>query len=90
VDFIDLATRSEHFDLQIEEIGISGRSALAGSTVKDSLIGERFGVLVVAVKKESGHMVYKPPGDTRLEAGDILIVLGQRQQLDGLEELAGG
>jgi voltage-gated potassium channel len=90
VDFIDLATRTEHFDLQIEETRLAAGSALVGRTLKDSLVRERFGVMIVAIKKESGHMVYNPPGDARLEAGDILIALGQRSQLDELDRLAGG
>ncbi|HEX5271612.1 MAG TPA: potassium channel protein [Gemmataceae bacterium] len=90
VDFIDLATRTEHFDLQIEETRLAAGSALVGHTLKDNQLRERFGVIVVAIKKESGHMVYNPPGDARLEGGDILIALGQRRQLDELDRLAGG
>jgi voltage-gated potassium channel len=90
VDFIDLATRTEHFDLQIEETRLAAGSALVGRTLKESQLRERFGVIIVAIKKESGHMVYNPPGDARLEGGDILIALGQRRQLDELDRLAGG
>jgi voltage-gated potassium channel len=90
VDFIDLATRTEHFDLQIEETRLAAGSALVGRTLRDSQVRERFGVMIVAIKKETGHMVYNPPGDARLEAGDILIALGQRSQLDELDRLAGG
>jgi uncharacterized protein with PhoU and TrkA domain len=35
-------------------------------------------------------MVFNPPSDARMEAGDILITLGHRQQLDQLEALAKG
>jgi voltage-gated potassium channel len=90
VDFIDLATKTEHFDLQIEETQLAAWSQLVGRTLKDSQLRERFGVMIVAIKKPSGHMVYNPPGDALLEAGDILIVLGQRQQLDQLDTLATG
>jgi voltage-gated potassium channel len=58
--------------------------------LRDSQLRERFGVMIVAIKKPSGHMVYNPPGEARLEAEDILIVLGPRQQLDELDQLANG
>ena len=44
--------------------------------------------MIVAIKKPSGHMVYNPPGEAQLEAGDILIALGQRRQLDELDRKA--
>jgi voltage-gated potassium channel len=90
VDFIDLATRTEHFDLQIEETQVAAGSALVGQTLRDSQVRERFGVMIVAIKKPSGQMVYNPPGEARIEAEDILIALGQRQQLDALDRQAGG
>jgi uncharacterized protein with PhoU and TrkA domain len=34
-------------------------------------------------------MIYTPPGEAVMEAGDILIALGRRPQLDQLEKLAG-
>jgi voltage-gated potassium channel len=90
VDFIDLATRTEFFDLQIEETRLSPASPLVGQTLRDSQVRERFGIMIVAIKKASGAMVFNPPGDARPEADDILIALGQRQQLDALERMANG
>jgi voltage-gated potassium channel len=90
VDFIDLATRTEHFDLQIEETRLAAHSVLVGRTLRDSLVREQFGVMIVAIKKPSGQMVYNPPGEAQLESGDILVALGQRRQLDELDRVANG
>ncbi len=90
VDFIDLATRTEHLDLQIEETRVSPQSPLAGQAVRDSQVREEYGVIVVAIKKPDGRMLYNPPGDTVLQADDILIVLGPRRQLSRLDALASG
>jgi voltage-gated potassium channel len=90
VDFIDLATRTEHLELQIEETQLSAGSRLVGVTIKESRLREELDVIVVAIKKPAGKMIYSPTSDTRLEAGDILIALGPRQSLDRLEELATG
>lgn len=90
VDFLELATRSEHMELQIEETRIASQSRLVGAVLKDSQLRQQLGLIIVAIKKSSGRMIYNPPGEAVLEAGDILIVLGRREQLDQLENLAKG
>jgi voltage-gated potassium channel len=89
VDFIELATRTEYLDLQIEEAEIAAQSLLAGKTLQESKVRQELGVIIVAIKKAQGHMVFNPPGDAVMERGDLLITLGNRQQLDQLERLAG-
>jgi len=88
VDFIELATATEHLDLQIEETTTQPLSALTGKTIRASRLRQDLGLIVVAVKKPQGHMIYTPPGEQVIEAGDTLIALGRRPQLDKLDELA--
>jgi voltage-gated potassium channel len=90
VDFIELATRTEHLDLQIEETLIRAGGKLDGATLHASRLRQDLGVIVVAIKKATGHLVANPPGDAVMEAGDTLIALGARQSLDRVEDLAGG
>jgi voltage-gated potassium channel len=90
VDFLELATRTEHFDLQIEETQIAAQSTLARTTIKDSRLRQEHGVIIVTIKKPSGQMVFNPPPETALEEGDILIAIGDREHLDRLEALATG
>jgi voltage-gated potassium channel len=89
VDFIELATASEHLDLQIEETLVRPSGQLAGRSLADSRLRQDLGVIVVAIKKSNGHLVSNPAGDVVMEAGDTLIVLGGRPNLDKLEVLAG-
>lgn len=88
VEFIELATRTEHFELQIEEAVLSDRCPLVGVTLRESLLHKRYGIFVVAIKKQSGQMVYNPTGDTVMQGGDTLIALGHREQLDELGRLS--
>ena len=90
VDFIELATRTGHLELQIEETQIAPASRLIGRTLRDSQLRQEFGVIIVAIKKVSGTMIFNPPSEATMENGDILITLGNRQQLDQLEILAKG
>jgi voltage-gated potassium channel len=76
--------------LQIEEAQIAPTSPLAGSTLKDSRLRQDLGVIIVTIKKASGQMVFNPPHDAPLQAGDILIAIGDREHLNRLETLASG
>jgi voltage-gated potassium channel len=90
VDFIELATRSEHLELQIEESVIGAGSRLVGRTVRDSGIRQDLGIIIVAIKKPSGKMLFNPASELTIETGDVLITLGHREELDRLAVLARG
>jgi K+/H+ antiporter YhaU regulatory subunit KhtT len=42
-------------------------------------------VIVLAVRRQSGTMQFNPQADVRLEGGDVLIAMGERQKLKQLE-----
>jgi voltage-gated potassium channel len=88
VDFIELATRSQHLDLQIEEVVLDARSSLCATLREGPLTGLH--VIVVAVLRPTGEMVFKPGGEAVLAAGDKLILLGSRGELDKVEVIARG
>jgi voltage-gated potassium channel len=88
VDFIELATRTEHIDLQLEEACLGAASPLAGCTLKDSRLRADLKVIIVAIKRKNGHMQYNPAPETVLEPGDTLVAIGHREQLAQLESLA--
>jgi voltage-gated potassium channel len=90
MDFLELATKTEHLELQIEETEISPGSGLGGQSLKDSALRQDLGIILVAIKKPGGRMIFNPEPATILEARDLLISLGHRQQLDRLEQLARG
>jgi voltage-gated potassium channel len=90
MDFIELATQTEHFELQIEESQVGPRSPLVGSTLKDSRLRADLRVMIVAVKRASGKMVFNPAPDHPIEAGDTFVAIGRREDLDQLEALASG
>ena len=90
VDFLELATRTEHLELNIEEARLDGGSSLAGATLESSGLRQEHGLIIVGIKKASGQMLFNPPRDASLQAGDILIMLGKRSDLDRVAGLAQG
>ncbi|RUM89166.1 MAG: potassium channel protein [Thermodesulfatator sp.] len=87
-DFLELTTAEVNLELQLEEVRLQPHSPLVGQDLISSRIREISGAIVLAVKKLGGEMVFNPPPSYRLEAGDVLIVLGERKGLSRLEELA--
>lgn len=88
VDFLELATRTEHLELNIEEASIGPASALLNRSLADDEF-RREKLIVVAVKQADGRMIFNPPPETTLAAGDVLIMLGRRHDLDRMARLAG-
>jgi len=60
----------------------------AGKTIENSRIRQDRGVIILAIKRETG-MRFNPAPDDRIEAGDFLIAMGEPQQLRDLELTAG-
>ncbi len=87
LDFIELTTRTEHIELQLEEARIDANSALIGLTLKDSRLRADHSIIIVAIKKHGGHMLFNPSPETVLAAGDTLVAIGSRQHLSSMMEL---
>jgi len=86
--FMEMATRPEFLDLQIEEVRVATGSTLAGQSLSQAHIHRDLGVVIVGIVRPGGELLYNPPADTVVEAEAILIALGQRRQLEQLEKLA--
>ncbi len=90
--FIDLALSSlssDDLDLQIEEIRVSERSRLANSTLAESDLRHKLGVIVLAIRSSQTGLDFNPRPDRKIVPGDFLIAMGESQNLKNLEGLAG-
>jgi voltage-gated potassium channel len=85
VDFVHLATSSEHLDLSMEQVHIKDDSVLAGRSIVDAGIRQKFGVIVVGIKRAGGGMEFNPPPEAIMRAGDELVVLGRTESVKALE-----
>lgn len=88
VTFMELAMQ-EGVDWSMEEIAVGGTSPLQGLPLKDSGIRQKLDLIVVAIKRADGTMLFNPTMESPILAGDTLIVLGLRKNLETLEELVG-
>jgi voltage-gated potassium channel len=85
VEFMEFATHRAHLELEMEELRVMEGSQLSGVSLKDSQIRTRFGLMIIAVKRIDGSMLFNPPSDTVMDEGDVLIAIGKPDDLKELE-----
>lgn len=90
VDFMKIITFDKETGLTIEEIQIKPGSPMIDSTLRECAVRKEFGIMVAGIKKTGKDVFLNPSPDTKIDAGDILIVIGDREGLEKLERLYGG
>jgi voltage-gated potassium channel len=87
VQFLDFTTTDLGKDIAIEQVPVDPGSELVSRTIREMQVGPELGVIVMAIRKGDGQMVFNPPADTALRGGDYLIAMGRQANLDKLESL---
>lgn len=86
-NFLDLALARRNKDIQMEEIPVSDDSSLIGVMLKDSGIRQNYNLIIIAIKKSDGNMLFNPPFDATINSGDTLIAVGEDSNLNELEKI---
>lgn len=79
VSFLDLMLQEKSRTLRIDEIALGEGSVWLARSLSDLDVGGRYNLLLLAIKStgEAGpQMTFNPPAETRLAAGDVMIVMG--------------
>ena len=84
LDFVEITTRRQSLELRMEEVPICDGSPFIGKSLIDSGIRQNYGLIVVAVKKESGKMIFNPLANYIIENSDKLIALGEEDSINKL------
>ena len=90
VEFLEIVMHDEELELLLEETTVALGSGLAGTAINVAAIREKTGAMLVAVRQRTGKMLVAPSPGTVLQAGDITVALGTREQLQQLRALASG
>jgi voltage-gated potassium channel len=86
VEFIDQMLRQKDQILRLEEVVIPDGSFFVGRTLLEVPIRSETKLLVVALRVER-QFLYNPEPSTTLEAGSILVVLGESKNVERLRGL---
>ena len=90
VQFLDFTTKDIGEDIAIEQVRVDESSEMVSRTIKDMQIRKEVGVIVMAIRKADGKMMFNPRAETAVEGGDFLIVMGKPDNLRSLESLLAG
>ena len=85
VDFIDTVIYRRGQELQLENVAVGNESALIGLTVEEARL--RTKAVILAISRKRGKVVTNPTAEETIQAGDMLITLGTREQLTALEKI---
>ena len=88
-EFLDITTTTSSMGLNIgiEQVEVAANSLQAGKTLRDLQLRRDLGVIVLAIRRAAGEMVFNPPAETDVEGGDCLIVMGGSDDVLKLEQL---
>jgi len=79
--FLNVALSRRKEAIQIEELFIPKDSKYTNIVLKDSQIRQDFNLIIIAIKKISGEMLFNPHFETLIEPQDTVIVMGKTPDL---------
>jgi len=88
-EFFDSITGSK-LGLAFEQVLIQNDSPLVGRVLRETPIRAELDIVIISIRRSNGEMVFNPAAQTIIEAGDILIAIGQMEALTRLNEMAIG
>jgi voltage-gated potassium channel len=85
--FLDLVFTYNRKDIQMEEIPVTPSSSLVNIMLKDSGIRQKFNLIIIAIKKPNGEMMFNPSFETVIQSGDTVIAMGKGDNLVEFEKV---
>jgi voltage-gated potassium channel len=74
----------------VEQVCVTTNAELTKRTVGQLLDLRKSGLIVLAIRKQGGETTFNPPPEFEIAAGDYLIVMGERSNLQRLEQILAG
>ena len=91
LQFLDHTTqKTAGLDIGLEQVRVETNCSFCDRTLEDLQIRRDTGVVVLAIRRSSGQMLFNPASETKLEGGDYLIAMGEPHGLQKLEQLLMG
>lgn len=86
--FLDKMLRGRDNSIRFDEVTIGEGSHLDGKTIAEAKIHHHTGLNIVAIEhKGKNEYFYNPPNDTMLSAGDVLVTIGNADQMASMRKL---
>jgi len=86
-EFMDFARSNIGSGVVMEQVRVAPGAQVTAKTLGELQELRRSGVLVLAIRKQGGETTFNPPPEFAISAGDVLIVMGERANLQRLEKI---
>ena len=80
IQFFDAMLNDRNAIIRLEDLKVDNFKSLIGSTILESDIRSKTGLLIIAIKHIQGEFEFNPKPHTVIRTGDVLLVLGTREQ----------
>ncbi|MDK9708134.1 MAG: NAD-binding protein [Desulforhopalus sp.] len=87
VDFLDQTMMHTELGLQMEEAIIGKGSPIIGKTLVSSNLRQDFGVIIVAIKRVTGEMIFNPGPGEIFNANDVIVAIGKKAELRRMSQV---
>jgi voltage-gated potassium channel len=88
--FLEVVADHKDMSIEIEEIPVSEKSPYTGKRLVETDIRRDLDLIVIAVMKRDGEMVFNPGPQTVVDAHDTLITMGRKDDLAACRHTAVG
>ena len=86
-EFMDFARSNIGTGVVMEQVRVAPRAEVSAKTLGELQELRRSGVIVLAIRKQGGETTFNPPPEFAISAGDVLIVMGERANLQRVEKI---
>jgi voltage-gated potassium channel len=86
-DFLELTLVDKDRNIRMEEMLVHPSSKLVALALQDSGIRKDYDLIIVAIRKPEGEMLFNPSSHTKLEGGDTVVAIGEKQNLERIEKI---
>lgn len=86
-DFLDMVMHGEHLEFSLRELKIPDRSSLLNKSLAEAEIRQKSGATVLAIRKPDGGFNLQPLAVSKIEHGDVLVIIGTQEQLELFEKM---
>ncbi|MDA8080190.1 MAG: potassium channel protein [Actinomycetota bacterium] len=87
-EFLDVVMHDGSLDFRLEQVEVLPQSPLVGQTLRSAMVHDQTGTLVLAMRDKGGAFRTNPPPTAQIRAGEVLIVIGDADQVGSLRALA--
>ncbi|HET8548578.1 MAG TPA: potassium channel protein [Bryobacteraceae bacterium] len=87
VQFLEVATMDSGMKVSIEQVRVGESSEFVSKSLRQMQLRREVGVIVLAIRRATGDMLFNPDPEAEIRAGDYLIAMGTEDQLAKMNQL---